>query len=340
MKFRTFVFKHIFSSRLASKLSIEAANNIAIVTLHGVHNDEMERHSKPPNSSIHVDNLCKNLKALRRNYEIISLDDAVELLNGGMKWKKRCVVLTFDDSLKCQARITGPILSDLKLTATFFISTEAIETQMPYWWRRLEYLSTWATDKKTTIILYNGQKYLLDATSATHTLSNLKKTLKRLSEKQRNKIVNDIESQVGFSILNSKNVDPFSEILDWEDVSRLQELGMTIGSHTVTHANLALLSGDELRFELETSKDVIEKRCGITCDHFSFPYGYYSTESQKAVYACGYKSALTTQTPGWNMRGTDLYGLSRFNMPHEAYKLAFVLSGWHDKIEQLRKLML
>jgi peptidoglycan/xylan/chitin deacetylase (PgdA/CDA1 family) len=60
--------------------------------------------------------------------------------------------------------------------------------------------------------------------------------------------------------------------LSWDDVDALQSRGHEIGSHTVTHANLASISQERLEDELMRSKQELEHRCGPV-QHFAWPYG-------------------------------------------------------------------
>ena len=48
---------------------------------------------------------------------------------------------------------------------------------------------------------------------------------------------------------------------------------MTLGSHTVSHRNLAELSKSEARSEMSHSKETLERELGVTCEHFCAPRG-------------------------------------------------------------------
>lgn len=71
------------------------------------------------------------------------------------------------------------------------------------------------------------------------------------------------------------------------DVSQLQEfarLGIEIGSHTRSHANVgAIVAEDELHEEIEGSILRINQWLDIRCKYFAFPYGLPRNMSQSAV---------------------------------------------------------
>jgi len=83
--------------------------------------------------------------------------------------------------------------------------------------------------------------------------------------------------------------------IDWEDhigldccmnVQQIKEMisqGWTIASHSVTHRNLTNLSGEELRWELEESKNWIIKNLEVQPIEFVPPYGKYKRHQKSII---------------------------------------------------------
>ena len=117
----------------------------------------------------------------------------------------------------------------------------------------------------------------------------------------------------------------------------------TIGSHTVTHADLTCLSGEDLRRELVQSKGQLEDLLGSDVDLFAFPYGEHSDEVCEAAKQAGYRkifadlpeSAVTTR------RGF-LYGrvfVSPSDWPVEyRLKLIGAYQWWPTAVKMKRRL--
>jgi peptidoglycan/xylan/chitin deacetylase (PgdA/CDA1 family) len=83
-------------------------------------------------------------------------------------------------------------------------------------------------------------------------------------------------------------------------VGQLQELhraGMEIGSHSVSHADLAAVGPDRLRREVFESKAALERLLGGPVTSFCYPAGRSSPAARAAVASAGYRSALTVE-PG------------------------------------------
>jgi peptidoglycan/xylan/chitin deacetylase (PgdA/CDA1 family) len=99
--------------------------------------------------------------------------------------------------------------------------------------------------------------------------------------------------------------------LDWPMVREMQSNGLiTMGSHTVHHVELSLLSPQRALMELSYSRMVIQRNTGRRCDYFCYPYGKYTASVARLVGAVGYRAA-TTEIPGWSRVTDNAYELRR-----------------------------
>lgn len=71
--------------------------------------------------------------------------------------------------------------------------------------------------------------------------------------------------------------------MTWDQVNSLKEEGHIIGSHTMDHAMLNIQNKDILEYQLNESKRLIEKKVGMACDFFAFPYGRLQYISSTAI---------------------------------------------------------
>jgi peptidoglycan/xylan/chitin deacetylase (PgdA/CDA1 family) len=62
-------------------------------------------------------------------------------------------------------------------------------------------------------------------------------------------------------------------VLDWRGVSALQEGGMTLASHSVTHSDFGRLRPGEARRELEVSRERLRRVLGVETSEFAIPLG-------------------------------------------------------------------
>ena len=57
------------------------------------------------------------------------------------------------------------------------------------------------------------------------------------------------------SVLTMTFPEEEGALLDWEDIRCLDDLGVEIGSHTMTHRRLSMLSPDDQHDEIQRSKE-------------------------------------------------------------------------------------
>jgi peptidoglycan/xylan/chitin deacetylase (PgdA/CDA1 family) len=62
-------------------------------------------------------------------------------------------------------------------------------------------------------------------------------------------------------------------VLDWRGMSALQNGGMTLASHSVTHSDFGRLEPGEARRELEVSRERLRQVLGVETSEFAIPMG-------------------------------------------------------------------
>jgi glycosyltransferase involved in cell wall biosynthesis/peptidoglycan/xylan/chitin deacetylase (PgdA/CDA1 family) len=73
----------------------------------------------------------EQMEFLKQNYHVLPLKEAV-LAAGAGRTKQHVVAITFDDGYKDNATIAAPIMRSLGLPATFFVSTNLIDSTQPF----------------------------------------------------------------------------------------------------------------------------------------------------------------------------------------------------------------
>lgn len=103
------------------------------------------------------------------------------------------------------------------------------------------------------------------------------------------------------------------DYLDWDELARLAERGVTIGSHAVSHRSLGRMSAAAAREEIESSKRELEQRLGRRVAAFAYPYGTradYGPALAELLHGAGYACGFTSQH-GATRRGAERYALPR-----------------------------
>ena len=89
---------------------------------------------------------------------------------------------------------------------------------------------------------------------------------------------------------------PDLPLLDWPALVRLQERGVTLGAHSLTHRDLTRLEPDALDDEVQGCADRMEERSGRRPTVFAYPYGHRN-EAEHADRGSGVPLGLHDGVP-------------------------------------------
>jgi peptidoglycan/xylan/chitin deacetylase (PgdA/CDA1 family) len=87
------------------------------------------------------------------------------------------------------------------------------------------------------------------------------------------------------------------ERMDWDQIRELDRKGMDIGSHTVSHPDLSIISLADAKEELQQSQKDIAEKLGHPVYWLSYPAGAYDPDVLALARESGYLLAVTTD-PG------------------------------------------
>lgn len=82
--------------------------------------------------------------------------------------------------------------------------------------------------------------------------------------------------------------------MNWSQLSELENNGMSIQSHTVSHQSLQTLNKEQIHDELYESKQIIENKLSTTVHSVSFPHGSYNSEIVNIAEHLGFKWICTS----------------------------------------------
>ncbi|MFJ8310654.1 MULTISPECIES: polysaccharide deacetylase family protein [unclassified Streptomyces] len=88
---------------------------------------------------------------------------------------------------------------------------------------------------------------------------------------------------------------PPAPMMTLDQAKLLEEYGLEVGGHTVSHPQLDTLTPRALKRELVESKAVLEDALGHRIDHLAYPHGYNSRAVRTAARAAGYQTAVAVR---------------------------------------------
>jgi peptidoglycan/xylan/chitin deacetylase (PgdA/CDA1 family) len=264
------------------------------------------------------------IRYLRRHYEIVSLDEAVNSKS------KKVAAITFDDGYRGVYNTAFPILKNMGIPATIFLPTDYIgSSKLPWWYElrfRLEKYDSENADAKKKILSGLSPKWRSFFIEKIQ-IQNIINTFKDSTMKERNELI----KVLSIFELNANN-DRQRIFVSLEEIKEMMAGGMSFGSHTKSHPLLTWLDDNTLKEELYGSKKYLEELTGLNNIWFAYPDGIFEERELKYVKETGYKGAVQTfrhpeqsgrfSIPriGLNVQGTVGFG-GRFSSARMATKI-------------------
>lgn len=253
-----------------------------------------------------------HVKYFSTKYHLLSLNQTIDRLKQNKNFSSNSVAFTFDDGY-ADNFIAAQILHKYGANGTFYITTEPIERRSRFWVSELIVLilKTNRSNLRTSIDSSKQEFALDDLTSRWQTIREIIRMIKSSNKKTREILRSQLLEQLGEPPL-LKMIE--GVMLTYEQINEMKEMGMTIGSHTITHLNLPNADPTDAKVEIEKSKEILELRLGLPVRHFSYPnsgpYEYYNDRIKAYVQEAGYESS-TTSRQGYVNRDSDFFALER-----------------------------
>lgn len=247
------------------------------------------------------------MRAVKKFFNVLPLGLAVEKLVA-KSLPDRALSVTFDDGYADNAEVALPILRELNLPATFFISTQYINGGRMWNDSIIETVRRAKGEWLDLTAMELGKHPLGTSNKKRKAIEALLAQLKYLAPDERLGAVEKIARVAGQEL-------PGDLMLTTRQIKRLVDSGMEIGAHTVSHPILTSLTTTQAQREISEGKETLEELTGHKIKLFAYPNGKpgidYDYSHVKIVRKLGFSAAVTTS---WGVArdGTDIYQLPRF----------------------------
>jgi len=227
------------------------------------------------------DNFRSHLQFLKNNFTIVRFEE------DWSKVKKPAIAITFDDGYADNARQALPLLEEIGVPATFFVTSGTIGTGQEFWWDELERLVFGEHEFPDQFVLMDNNfgKVWPTATATERQVlfKEIQPFMRNINTPRRENWLMQLRRWVQAD-------DKTSETHRAMTVEELQLLArsrwVTIGAHTVTHPALSRLPLEDQRQEIIASKTQLEAWLGQEVLVFSYPYGTREDYAQETVDLC------------------------------------------------------
>jgi peptidoglycan/xylan/chitin deacetylase (PgdA/CDA1 family)/CelD/BcsL family acetyltransferase involved in cellulose biosynthesis len=291
----------------AGSLSLRSGSACTIFKYHRINDDH-----DPFLTALPVSRFCAQMYYLARHFQFVSLDQfasGLPLSEGD----KGYVAITFDDGYRDNFVHAFPILKQIGIPATIFLTTSYIEANELPWYDQVRLAFKLTLRRRLSLRPMGGPDAILEneeqrLDALAHTLAWLRVT----DEQERLQSLPQLFRELG--VPSSLNLP--ATMLSWDQIRQMKKEGISFGAHTVTHPALGGLPVSRLQEEILGSKHTIENRLQSPVRHFAYPFGKQfdlGSLAKQVVQAAGFQTAVTT-IPGVNGPGQDLLELRRVSL--------------------------
>ena len=264
----------------------------------------------------------RHVAYLTRAYTILRLEDAVAALAARQALPKNAVVLTFDDGY-ADNLAAAHVLKKYGATATFYITAGCLADGEPFWPSEVRHV---VRALPATRLQVDAGPVHLELDLSSH--EGRQAAVKLLTKTYKANPIPIRDEIRAFLRSRARTVDTPRVMLTYDEVREMKALGMTIGSHTMTHPNLPNAGAEDARRELSQSKARLEQELNGPVTMFSYPNGgaerYMTAEIAAIVRDVGF-TAATTSRNGFAGQVSDLYALERVQIGRRLEDLVFAL---------------
>lgn len=229
----------------------------------------------------------KSLNYLKKKYQIVELAELMETKSGQNR-----IAITFDDGLINNLKYALPVLEELEIPATFFITTSWIHGQNILWPDELMLLLKRAGDE----VSFQGEKFKRVFANQFRSESSGKKLELVLLESSQvliDAFLIELRRKTSYEPACDFVNEDYWRMMKGEEIKILAASNwVNIGSHGVTHRNLLKLSHEAMIDELVSSKKYLEQVTKDSIKSIAYPFGLYNGDVLEAANEAGYKYHL------------------------------------------------
>ena len=314
-------------------------NRILVLAYHGIY-DGPKKIGSYPATFIHLDDLVRQLKFIKKNYRIISPAELTAALERRAALPPQSALITFDDGYESFGRLAFPALRSLDIKAIVFIATECVEQNAPFWFDLAWHVMMHAGEKTVEQVL-NTIHRTGECTERAPTAHVFLEKIKEMTKEDRNRILTHMIQTASAEIKDHSQIVKSFYAMTPSDVRKLTSCGIAFGGHTHSHTILTSMPSRDAANELTLNKQKIENMTCSSCEYFAYPNGSkadFNDHHKVLLQQIGFRCAFSLTGERSSIQA-DTMDISRFNVAPEDSELSLQvrITGFNRFIANLKK---
>ena len=247
--------------------------------------------------------LRRQVRLLKREYEVVSPEDVLAFFASGQKLPSRAVLLTCDDGLLNCLTDMLPVLSEEKVKCLFFVTgASAGEVRTMLWYEELFliFLRGPSGPFRASCPEFLIDERLEGREQRRAVWWSCVRQLSQLDSRSRATVVKALRDQLGLGetpmpdLRDSVTCRRYG-LMTRDELRELQLAGMTIGAHTMTHPLLSRQRPERAYEEIAGSRTILESALSTKVWAFAYPFGDAQSVTPQVLgmaETAGYRAAF------------------------------------------------
>lgn len=234
--------------------------------------------------------LRRQLEAVVRKHPVWNCERHLEHLRDPASKARGAVILTADDGYRDFFTHAFPVLTELGLPGTLFVTTGFVDGHTWMWWDKVAYICRETTVPRLDLVA-GGREFSLafDGDEARQSSFHLLADRCRfLPNREKLAVIADLTERARVEI--SATPPEGSRPVTWDEARQMRAAGMEILPHTDTHPILTRLDSEDARREITISQHRVTEELGDIPPVFCHPQGGpadFSDETCHVLEQCG-----------------------------------------------------
>jgi peptidoglycan/xylan/chitin deacetylase (PgdA/CDA1 family) len=284
---------------------IQSARYGIVLTFHRVLRDADLADCYDPHLAISESVFEQLLHLLRREFQIVSLDELME--HSGSPDSKQHVAITFDDGWEDMHSVAYPLLVRYGIPATVFICSglfkendQLPEERFAHIWQHC------ARTNRLRLLTSDLRKWGVPSALSLEQ-GRWSQNLKRLPMGTKLLLFDHLEETYRIPMNSVRR------FITWEEAQQMSRNRITFGSHTVNHCTLSSEQDSTIVEEMIKSRAAIKEHIGTDATFLAYPNGAYNERVVQLAEDAGFTHAFTTET-GLVSRRTNRFKVPRISI--------------------------
>lgn len=238
---------------------------------------------------ISAEQFREQVKILKKYFFPMTLKDLMQAHEAG-NVPKHAVVVTFDDGYADFANYAWPIIQEVGIPATIFITTGFVNGDLWLWPDEIKYAIKYTLKREVSLPVLGKVIIKNNAVNAWNILAD---HCLKVKNSEKNIILDRLYCEL--EVERPMTAPAEVSAVSWKQLKEMVDSGLEVGSHSHTHPILTKLDQVELHQEIYLSKELIKKNLDVDPVSFCYPNGTrsdFDKNIKALVSEAGYRYAV------------------------------------------------